>query len=244
VRIGLGVNRDYLTKAPTDAIGIILSEPQGLTAVSWQLDIFASTEVGSFMVGTLFTSPGAVGATVGVAPNRLIGHAVCPGARAWKIRAIGPNPTGGVGQTVGANISADLKAIPVNAAAFGFGSGVFYAQGRVALNGGTATAPLTAARQDWIGPNLLQGVSAYNPGTNATELWIMSFDFFSLAGPPPNGSQPSFGLALDLPSGATGQLVLNPPVRYINGLWTMVSSTPDTLTASALTCRIITTATV
>jgi hypothetical protein len=233
VRIGLGINRDYVTKAACDGLGIMLSEPQGQTSVSWQLDIYASTEVGEFMVGTLFTVPGSVGGVLGLAPNRLIGHAYCPGARAWKIRAIGP------ATSVGANISADLKTVPIRYG-FGLGSGVFYAQGRTILNGGEPTAPLTFDRNDWVAPVLLQSVTAYNPGTNGVELWVMVFDLG--AGPGPVlGNQPTKGLSLDLPIGATGQLTLNPPVMMANGLWVAVSSTPDTYTPSVLTCRILTT---
>jgi hypothetical protein len=240
VRIGLGINRDYVTKAKADGIAVLLTDVQAQTAVSWQLDIFASTEVGEFMVGTLYTVPAAVGAVGTLAPNRLIGHAYCPGARAWKIRATGPSPTGGAGPTVAQNISAELKAAPARCC-FGQATGVFYAQGRVILNGGALTAPLTAVRNDWIAPVLLQTVTMYNPGTNGVELWGMAFDLG--AGPGPGaGSQPTRGLSIDLPQGATGQINLNPPILFQNGLWLVISTTPDTYTppgAGTDQCRMI-----
>lgn len=235
MRIGLGVNRDFVTKAKADGIAILLGEPQGLPATSWQLDVFASTEVGEFYVGTLFSAPPA-GV---VAPNRLIGHAYCPGARAWKIRATGPSPTGSAfGPTVGVNVSADLHVTPARCC-FGQATGVFYAQGRIIQNGGLVSVPLTVAREEWQQPVLLQTVTAYNPGTNANEMWVMVFDL----GPGPGpalGAQPTNGLSIDLPVGATGQLNLNPPLLMKLGLWLVVSSTPDTFTAAgAQACRIL-----
>lgn len=237
MRIGLGVNRDFVTKAKADGIAILLGEPQGLPATSWQLDIFASTQVGEFYVGTLFTAPPA-GV---VAPNRLIGHAYCPGARAWKIRAVGPNPTGGLGPTVGVNVSADLHVTPA-VCCFGQATGVFYAAGREILNGGAATAPMVNVRNDWTQPVLVQTVSVYSPSTNP-ELWAMLFDLG--AGPgPPGGAQPTKGLALQLEPGQTNQLTLNPPILFTTGLWVAISTTANTLTAPGAgtdLCRIVTT---
>jgi hypothetical protein len=234
VRIGLGPNnRDYITKGVADGIAIFLGEPQGQPATSWRLDVFALTPIGRFMVGSLFTVPAVVGAAVGGAPDRLIGHAYCPGARAWMIKAVGPNPTGGTGVTVGVNVSAELKAMPVKCC-FGQATGVFYARGRIINRGG----PLATFREDAGTPARLSTIYAYCPGTNAAENWLMFFDAIAV---PPNGTQPYTGLAVDLDPGETGDLAFDPALFFTTGITWALSTTPDTLTLSlADTVRVIT----
>jgi hypothetical protein len=234
VRIGVGPNqRDYLIREEADGIGVYLGEPQG-QLTSWQLDVYALTKVGRFMVGSFFTVPAAVGAAVGGAPDRLIGYAYAPGARAWMIRAIGPNPTGGTGAgLVSVNVSAELKAAPVQCC-FGAGVGVFNAKGRIITRGG----PLATFREDAGTPARLATVTAYAPGTNVAEEWLMLFDAIAV---PPNGTQPYKGLALDLPPAATGELAFDPALFFTTGIVWAVSTTPDTLTLSlADTMRVVT----
>jgi hypothetical protein len=225
VRIGVGpAIRDYMIREEADGIGVYLGEPQG-QITSWQLDIFAITKIGRFMVGTFFTVPASVGAAVGGAPDRLIGYAYAPGARAWAIRATGPNPTGGDvsrGPLVSTNVSADLKAAPVHC--FGAGVGVFYAKGRIIETGG----PLAVSRVDAVTPARLATITANAPGTNVVERWLMLFDSAVVPGA---GTPPYFKtVPLDLAPGATGQETFEPALFFTNGISWGLSSTPDVFT--------------
>jgi hypothetical protein len=188
--------------------------------------VFALTKIGRFMVGTLFTVPASVGAAVGGAPDRLIGYAYSPGARAWAIRATGPNPTGGDisrGPLVSTNVSADLKASPVQCC-FGAGVGVFYAQGRLVPTGG----PLAASRVDAVTPARLATITANAPGTNTIETWLM---LFNSAVVPGAGAVPFLPtVPLDLDPGTTGQASYDPALFFPNGIAWGLSSTPDVFT--------------
>lgn len=230
MRVQLGQNRDYITKGKADGIGIFFGEPQGQPAASWTLDVFADTPVGRMYVGTINTVPSAVGALVGGAPDRIIAHAYCMGARSWTIRATGP-AAGTILDGLGnpGNVTAELKAFPVECC-FGTATGIFPVSNRIVLNGGVgASVPMTNVRQEWAVPVRIQTVTAYNPSANP-ELWLMLFNLGPGPGPPA-GAQPTNGLALDLMPGATGQFTFTPAQFFPLGLWLAVSTTPDTLTA-------------
>jgi len=234
VRITLGQNTSYQVAQPADAIAISLSEDGqtfGASSPSWQLDIYAGTEDGRYYVGTLNT----VAAVNGRFLARVVGYAIAPGARSWNLEATGP----AAGPAAGGVFYADLRVHPVVSAPAGFGAGVFRVLGRTIINGGIGTetggdntAPLANSRTDFTNAIVFTGAFGYNaepsgePGT--ADIWIMFFDSATV---PANGTEPTDGLAFQVPPDATFNFVApGNGIFFRNGLTWAVSTTPDTLT--------------
>jgi hypothetical protein len=234
MQITNGLNRDYQVIAEADAIALTLSEPPS-QQVTWQLDVYASTPVGRTFVGTINT----VSAENSGQCNRLIGYAVCPGARAWNVLAKGA--PGSAGKVVG-----ELRVAPVKESPSGAAVGVQRPSGRLLVNGfspgntgGEGTFGLAVARTDYVSPIAFTG--AY--GTNEAALntvWIMFFDSNAV---PPDGTAPYFDLAFRVAAGGTFNFVApTDGIFFANGMTWAVSSTPGTLTIAATLARVTTNA--
>jgi hypothetical protein len=221
VEISLGQNQPYSIDDRADAIAIALSEPDA-QGVSWQLDIYAQTDVGKTFVGTILT----VARTNSLFGSRVVGYAVCPGARGWTIEATGPQPL------VSAEVSADLKATVVNPAPSGLGLGVYRPRRAPLILGG----PLAAFRFDYVAPIAMLSIQGSNE--SAAQLWLMLFDAIAL---PANGTQPYNGLAFNLAANQSfTNLFPDGGLFFFNGFVWAASSTANTLTfAAGGVCRIV-----
>lgn len=220
MQIGLLSNPTLSLQARADAIAIQLSEPSGQT-VSWQLDVWAITDAGRTFVGTLYTCA----ASIGTQSNRLVGHAVCPGARSWAIEATGPAPAADQSSsTLGYLDAAPCAAMPP-----GLGAGVFYPQGRVLTVGGA----LAAARTDYSAPVRFRGFFGSNEG--ASTRWIYLFNGTT------TGSLGLDGIALNVPAGGSFNLSLEDTIFCPGGFNWAISSSGSTFTAdSGATFRVTT----
>jgi hypothetical protein len=245
VQIGLGQNKSYQIAERADAIAISLSENQenyGLFSPTWQLDIYAHTDIGRIYITTVNT----VAAVNGPFPSRLIGYCIAPGARAWSIETTGPAagvPGGGI-------YLAELKAHAVKLSPPGLVSGFFRPAGRILFNGpagyptsegtGLGTVPLTGGRTDFFAPIAFTG--AFGSNETASTIWIM---FFNTTSAPGAGTQPALGLSFNVPAGGSFNWVAPGGSVFFNrGLTWVASSTPDTLTPIAgAVARVVTTAT-
>ena len=244
-QLRLGTNPTYQLKANIDAYG--RNEPCDCIAIwmgengenfglggqpTWQLDVYAQTDVGKMYVGTINTVAGIASPFY----QRVIAYAVCPGARAWNIEAMGPigGPTTEA-VTVGA-YTADLRAIPSRSAPNGLGLGVYRPGPRYLLNGVVATAigadsfvPLASSRIDYTYPIAFAG--AFGSNETAARIWIM---FFDLPLVPTNGAQPVHGLSFDV--APNGSFSFTAPINGIffqQGMSWAASSTAATLTQIA-----------
>lgn len=241
VEITNGQNRSYQIGEKADAIVITLSENGGADTATFRLDIYALADEGRNYVGTINT---VAAKNTPVSPARLVGYAVCPGARGWSIESFGFAPAF-EGET---KMIGELRAQPVDPAAFGLAPGVYRPLGRTIYNGnlGTATgtdstAPLAARRTDFVGPTAFLG--AFGSNESGSTIWIMFFDASSL---PANGTQPTDGLSFNVPAGASFNFEAEAPgIFFANGLTWAASSTPNTLTAIApgAVARVVTKAT-
>ena len=237
MQISNGNNRDYPIIAQADAIALTLSEPPG-QGVSFQLDIFASTPVGRSFVGTVQT----VAAKNAPQCNRVVAFAICPGARAWNVLALGPDASAG-------RVAAELRAAPVKESPPGAVIGVTRPGalgGRLLVNGfvpgqtgGEGVFGLAVARTDFTAPIAFTG--AYGSNEDAADEWIM---FFDTNGVPVDGTAPYFDLAFHVPPGGSFNVV-SPPngIFFPTAMTWVVSSTPGTLTNSGQLARVTTNAT-
>lgn len=245
MQITLGQNQPYQLQEAADAIAITLSENQGTLNPatdfypSWQLDIYVGADQGRSYVGTLNTVAGVNSPF----PARVVGYAICPGARSWSIEATGPalppnteNP---------GPAFAELRAQTVDCCAFGLSPGVFRPLGRIIRNGnlatitgGDSTAPVAASRTDFTAPIAFSG--AFGSNESASTIWIMFFDASSV---PADGAQPTDGLSFNVPAGGSFNWVAPANgVFFKNGLTWVASSTAGTLThiAPGAIARVVT----
>jgi hypothetical protein len=239
VKIKSGQNSSYQINERADAIVITLDENSLVPSATWQLDIYANLNVGKAYLGTLNT---VAAVDTPLAPARVIGYAVCPGARAWMIESFGISP-GGDG--VDLETSAQLRAAPVDPAAFGLAPGVYRPQRPVIWNGTLATAlgkdstaPLASSRVDFTAPISLVG--AFGSNETLVTIWIMFFDATAV---PANGTQPVNGLSFNVPPGGSFNWVAPAPGVFLRtGMVWAASSTANTLTAIAPgpTARVVT----
>jgi hypothetical protein len=243
LRITLGTNRSYQVVERVDALAISLSEQDGINYAagldpSWQLDIWSESDEGPDYVGTINT----VAARNGKFPTRLIAYAIAPGSRSWRIESTGPGPN----PEAQIDATAELRARPIHVCPSGLGLGVYRPNGRAIINGHLATevgsgttAPLAASRVDFIAPIAFSGAFGSNESTGpAVDEWIM---FFNARAVPANGTQPYEGLSFHVPAGGSFNFVTPLNGLFLStGLTWAVSSTPDTLTLSAQTARVVT----
>jgi hypothetical protein len=240
VKIFQGQNASYQIATPADAIAISLSEDganYGAFCPSWQLDIYAGSEDGTVFVASTNT----VAANASGALNRIVGYALSPGARSWRIEATGPS----VGPPVGGNYTANLRAHPVSQSPPGLGPGFQRPGGRTIINGnlstetgGGGTAPVTTFRTDFQVPIAFSGAFGSNE-TGTETIWIMWFN--AASGPPANGTEPYQGLSFQVAQGGTFNFVAPPNGIFFSvGLTWAASTTGDTLTlAGADAARVV-----
>ncbi len=240
MKITQGQNQSYQIATAADAIAISLSEDganYGAACPSWQLDIYAGTEEGTVFVASTNTVAGIAGASL----NRIVGYALSPGARSWRIEATGPSS----GPPVGGNYTAQLRAHPVSQSPPGLGPGFQRPGGRTIINGnlttetgGGGTAPVTTFRTDFEVPIAFSGAQGSNE-TGTETIWIMWFN--TPNSPPPNGTEPYLGLSFQVPVGGSFNFVAPPNgIFFSAGLTWAASTTGDVLTlAGADAARVV-----
>lgn len=244
MQIHIGQNSSYQIAERADAIAITLDEGTTTAPATWQLDVYVQSDEGKSYLGTLNT----VAAANSPRLARVIGYAVCPGARAWMIEPFGTSHVAEGPVFIDVPTLAHLRAQSVDPAAFGLSPGIYRPLGRTIFNGnigtatgGDSTAPLASSRTDFTTPIAFAGAFGSNE-TGAT-IWIMFFDALAT---PANGTQPVHGLSFNVGAGATFNWIAPAPGVFLGtGLTWVASSTPDTLTAIAAgpTARVVTMAT-
>jgi hypothetical protein len=244
-RVSLGISDTIkLDVGPCDAIGIAVNEPgtqsalagaPGVAPAPWALDVYAWTEAARVWVGRIDCVPDPSGQVL----ERLVGHAVCPGALEWAVEVTGPS----VAQANAAAIAAgtlgswewwaELHGFSVAISNPGTGTGVFTPRGRVRTL--SPAAGLAVSSVVTAFPARFRGFFGSNEG--AAQKWLMLFDAVAV---PANGTQPIAGIAIDAGAGISFNLSFADTLTMQTGTTWAVSDTANTLTLSATTFRVTT----
>ncbi len=193
----------------SDAIAIRLSEDPQKSITEWELRINAKTNEGIRRVGTVYTTPAALGKV----PSRLVAQACCPGAVEWVINVIGPN------SAWPADLSISSCAPPfADAGARAITRPLWVPSGAELHEQLVSLAPVSTPI---VVPTTLAEIHGYNASGA-----LRYFQIFDAVGVPANGTVPRE--SFPIPDGSNFDF--EPDEQYRAGVVWAISTTGPTLT--------------